>query len=88
VDYRGDKLTDISYNHQYHVQAQADHKRYKISLGTILQMCKYFTFTSDYSCRDDNYLHNPVIEEKSPNGRLCGETIERDELLYQGKSFF
>jgi len=84
---RGDVLTEISYNHKDYVQAEAGQKRFKISLNTVKKICGFYTFTSDYSYRDDNYLHNPVIKEKSPKGRYWGESLEDVELLHQGISF-
>ncbi len=87
MDFFGELLKEISYNHKDYVQAQADQKRYKISLETVKKICAFYTFTSDCCYRDNNYLHNPVIKEKSPNGRYWGTGIEDIELLYQGISF-
>lgn len=87
MDFYGDLLTEISYNHKDYVQAQAGHKRYKISLETVKKMCAFYTFTSEYEYRENNYLSNPVIKEKSSEERYWGKTMEGVDLLYQGKSF-
>ncbi len=87
MNYNGESITDISYNHKDYIQAQAGQKRYKISLDTVKKICGFYTFTSDYSYRDNNYLHNPVIKEKSPTGRMWGECLEDIELMYQGIDF-
>jgi len=87
TDFSGDQIMKIFYNHKDHIQAEARQKRFKISLNTVINICSFFTFTSDYRYRDHNYLHNPVIKQKSPEGRSWGETMDGVELIYQGIDF-